>query len=126
MEAQSPTQRVNLYLFRRSNELKNPNKKQPTKLTIKISSTCHRNKAPRIAPKDIKKNVLFLISLAIYGLPKNNPHAKAMIPMEEEMIKNLKALKNSNCKHKSNRSQTNEEKVLRLPKKPIEKNNINW
>ncbi len=42
------------------------NKNEAIELTIKISLICHRNKAPRIAPKDIKKNVLFVISLAIY------------------------------------------------------------
>ena len=104
MEAQSPTQRVNLYLFKISNELKKPNKKQPIKLTIKISSICHRNKAPGIAPADIKKNVLIFISLPIYWLPKKMPNAKAMIPIDGEIMNNFKALKNFNCKHKSKRS----------------------
>ena len=104
IEPQRQTQRVNLYLFKIFYELQNPNKKQPIRLTIKISSICHRNKAPRIAPKDIKKNVLFLISIPIYWLPKKNPNAKAMIPILTEIINNFKALKNSNCKHKSNRS----------------------
>ena len=40
-----------------ANELINPNKKQPMRFTIKISSICHRNKAPGIAPIDIKKNL---------------------------------------------------------------------
>ena len=104
IEPQSPTQKVNLYFFKISNELKNPNKKQPIKLTIKISSICHRNKAPGIAPKDINKNALFLISLPIYWLPKKNPNAQAMIPILTEIINNFKALKNCNCKHKSYRS----------------------
>ena len=104
IEPQRPTQKVNLYSFKISNELKNPNKKQPIKLTIKISSICHRNKAPGIAPKDIKKNALFLISLLIYWLPKKNPNAQAMIPILTEIINNFKALKNWNCKHKSYRS----------------------
>ena len=48
-----------------------------------------------------------------------------MIPIDAEMKNNFKALKNFDCKYKSNRSETNEEKVLRLPKKPIEQNNTN-
>ena len=104
IEPHSPTPRVNLYLLEIVNELKNPNKKQPIRFTINISSICHRNKAPRIAPKDIKKNVLFLISIPLYWLPKKNPNAKAMIPIDTEMKNNFKALKNFNCKHKSNRS----------------------
>ena len=104
IEPHNPTHRVNLYLFKVSNELKNPSKKQPIKLTIKISSTCHRNKAPGIAPKDIKKNELFLKSLLIYWLPKKTPNAKAMIPIDAEMKTKFKALKYLNCKHKSNRS----------------------
>ena len=104
IEPQRPTQRVNLYLFKIFNELKNPNKKQPIKLTKKISLICHRNKAPRIAPKDIKKNELFIMPVLIYWLTKINPNAKAMIPIDTEMKNNFKALKNSNWKHKSNRS----------------------
>ncbi len=47
-----------------------------------------------------------------------------MIPSDIEAINNFNALENFNCKHKLNKSYTNEEKELRLPKKPIEKNNI--
>ena len=104
IEPQSPTQKVNLYLFKLSNELKNPNKKQPIKLTIKILSICHRNKAPGIAPIDIKKNVFFLISIPIYWLPKKKPNAKAIIPKDAEIRNKINALENFNCKHKSNKS----------------------
>ena len=101
-------------------ELKNPNKKQPIKFTTKILATCNRNKAPGIAPIDIKKKVFLLIS--IYKSPNINPSTKKEIPKNKETINNLKALKNFNCRHNSNRSLTNEEKLLKLPKKPIEKN----
>jgi len=65
-DPQKPTPKINLYLLDIFNALIKPNKKQPMILIIKVSSICHRNKAPRIAPKDIKKNVLFLISIPIY------------------------------------------------------------
>ena len=99
IDPQSPKPRINLYFFEIANALTNPNKKQPIKFTTKIESICHRNKAPGIAPMDIKKNVFFLIS--IYPLNNKNPNAKAMIPKEEEIINSLNALENLNCKNKS-------------------------
>ena len=103
-DPQNPNPKINLYFLEISEVFIKPNKKQPIIFTIKISLICHRNKAPRIAPKDIKKNVLFVISLPIYWLPKKNPNANAMIPTDTEMKNNFKALKNFNCKHKSNKS----------------------
>ncbi len=96
------------------------------KFTIKISSICHRNKAPGIAPIDIKKNIFFFIKICIYLLPNSNPNPNPIIPRSKEIINNLNALENFNRKHKSNTSYTNDEKVLRLPIKPTEKNNASW
>ena len=48
-----------------------------------------------------------------------------MIPRDTDIIKSLKALENLSCKHNSNKSYTNAEKVLKLPKNPIETNNTN-
>jgi len=106
-------------------EFKNPNNKQPKMLTIKISFICHLNNAPGIAPMDIRRNIFFLKAIPIYWLPNKNPSANAIIPREEEIKNKFNALENFNRKHKSNRSYINAEKVLRLPKKPIEKNNTN-
>ena len=55
IEPQRPTTSINLFFFWIDNELKNPNKKQPITFTIKISSICHRNKAPETDPSDIRK-----------------------------------------------------------------------
>ena len=54
------------------------------------------------------------------------PKPKAIIPEAKERRKRFNAIKNLNCTNKSNKSYTNEEKVLKLPKKPIEQNNIKW
>ena len=48
-----------------------------------------------------------------------------MIPKEKEKENSLNALKSLNFRSNSYKSYTNVEKVLRLPKKPIIKNNTN-
>ena len=126
IEPQRPTPKTSLYLFEIADELTNPNKKEPNIFTKKISSIINLTKAPGIAPIEIKKNVFFLISINIYLIKNKNPNAKAMMPSNIEIKNNLNALENLNCKHKLNKLYINEEKELRLPKKPIEKNNISW
>jgi len=55
-------------------------------------------------------------------LPNKKPNAKKITPKDRDLINNLNALENLNW---VNKSYTNVEKVLKLPKKPIEKNNTN-
>ena len=45
---------------------------------MKISSICHRNKAPGIAPKDIKKNAKF-IKITKAGFYESMVHSVKMI-----------------------------------------------
>ena len=87
------------------NALINPNKKQPTILTIKILSICHLNKAPGTAPNEIRKNLFrFKKKYLIYQLATKNPSAMAIIPKENDKANNLNALKNLNLLNKSNKS----------------------
>ncbi len=64
-DPQNPNPRINLYLFKIFNEFKKPNKKQPIQFTRKISSVCHRSKAPGNAPIEIQKKVFFLKNVSI-------------------------------------------------------------
>ena len=56
-DPQKPNPNINLYFLEISKALIKPNKKQPTILTIKISSTYHRNIAAGIAAIDIIKKI---------------------------------------------------------------------
>ena len=92
---------------------------------MKRSSICHLNIAAGTAPMDIKKILFFSKKLSIFYLPIKKPNAKAITPKAIEIKNNFNAKTNCNFKIKSNKSLTKVEKVLKLPKKPIKKNNTN-
>tara|TARA_B100000945_G_scaffold244357_1_gene200616 strand:- start:323 stop:529 length:207 start_codon:yes stop_codon:yes gene_type:complete len=65
-DPQNPNPKIILYLLEICNEFIVPNKKQPIKFTIKISSICHRKIEPGIAPIEIRKNLFFKKKLIIF------------------------------------------------------------